>query len=70
MLLDLLRRAQKPLMIREIAEGIHVSRPTAAKYVDICEAARLVKSEWYATARQVSLVHGRGGQGARKGEGA
>lgn len=53
--LEVLRSAEEPLMIGQIAERMGVSRPTAAKYVDVCEAAKLVHSTWYATARQVSL---------------
>ena len=58
-LVALVRRNRRPLTIGEIAMQWGVSRPTAAKYVDICEAAGLLRSTWFATARQVTAKGGR-----------
>jgi response regulator of citrate/malate metabolism len=54
-IVKVLEAAGEPLMIGEVARRAGISRPTASKYVEICEALRLVESERYATARRVSL---------------
>jgi response regulator of citrate/malate metabolism len=44
-----------PLMVREVAERLDVSRNTAGKYVDIAEATAEVVTDRYGTARRVWL---------------
>lgn len=55
-LLAALRSAQRPLMMRECADALGVSRPTAAKLVYACEGAGLVRITPYATTKQVTLT--------------
>jgi response regulator of citrate/malate metabolism len=64
-LVEVLRKANAPMMIREIAEAMPTSLTTAGKYVDICQAAGIVSVKPYATTKQVSLVRstGKGGAG-------
>jgi hypothetical protein len=66
-LVEVLKEAGKPMMIREIAAAMPASSTTAGKYVDICQMAGLVSVTPYATTKQVSLVRpgGKNGTAAR-----
>lgn len=44
-----------PLMIKEVAERMDVSTNTAGRYVDVSEAAGVVVTRKYGSARQVWL---------------
>lgn len=44
-----------PLMVREVADRLDVSRNTASKYVDVAEAADEVVTDRYGPARRVWL---------------
>ena len=44
-----------PLMVREVAEHLDISRNTASKYVDIAEATNEVVTDRYGPARRVWL---------------
>jgi len=56
-LLDVLKEADGgPLKVKEVAEKMGVSANTAGKYVDICEAKRQIRTDWYGTVRRVWLA--------------
>ena len=60
------KNAGKPMMVRELADGMGVSLTTAGKYVEICSAAGIVSVQPFATAKLVSLtLTGKGGVGVR-----
>ena len=44
-----------PLMVREVADRLDVSRNTASKYVDVAEATNEVVTDRYGPARRVWL---------------
>jgi hypothetical protein len=60
------KNSGKPMMVRELADGMGVSLTTAGKYVEICQAAGIVSVQPFATAKLVSLSStGKGGAGVR-----
>lgn len=46
------------MTIQELADALGKSRPTISKYLEICEARKLVSSTMIATARFVTLPRG------------
>lgn len=62
-MIRVIREAGDGVAVGELASRLKVSRPTASKYLEICEARKLVESTWIATGRYVTL---RGGTVRRK----
>lgn len=58
------RAGSGPLMVKQVADAMHVSLTTAGKYVDVAEARGLVRVTPYASAKQVWLVDSSGKEGA------
>lgn len=44
-----------PLMVREVADRLDISRNTASKYVDVAEATNEIVTDRYGPARRVWL---------------
>lgn len=52
-MVKVVREAGDGLRVQDLAARLAISRPTASKYLEICEARKLVESTRIATARFV-----------------
>lgn len=57
-LVRVVKEAGDGLNVGDLASRLDVSRPTASKYLEICESRKLVESTWLATARYVTVRGG------------